>query len=73
MNDLPTNQMNKETKSKKASLYIILVSLAFAIAMLISSAIFADNGYSKNINFLLIAIWFVPFFYFIKVKQQSSN
>lgn len=55
---------------KKTTLSIILVSLAFAIAILISSYIFADTEYSQTATFILIAIWFVPFSYLLKKYEN---
>lgn len=49
--------------SKKVTLYIILVSLAFALAILMSSYILADTNYAQTATFVLIAIWFIPFTY----------
>ena len=51
--------------SKKVTLYIILVSLAFAIAILMSSYMLSDTDYAETAMFILIAIWFIPFTYLI--------
>lgn len=66
-------RQGKQASKNRAYLSIILVSVAFAAAMLISSTIFTDRGDLQTVIFLLIALWFVPFFYFIKIKEQSSN
>lgn len=47
--------------SRKAALYLILVSLVAAAAMLISSALLADSDSAETVMFIIIAIWFVPF------------
>lgn len=50
---------------KRPTLSIIIVSLIFAIAILVSSYLFADTGYADTITYILIAIWFVPFAYLV--------
>ena len=57
----------------KAPLYYVIVSIIFAATMQISPTIFAETGYSQLITFLLIATWFIPFFYFNNVTNLSSD
>lgn len=56
---------------KTAKLANILVSLLFALAMIISSYFFADKELSKTVNFMLIAVWLVPFFYLNKKMKRK--
>jgi len=54
---------------KKARLANILISIFFALVMLVSSYFIADKDLSENVMFMLIAIWLVPFFYLSKQSQ----
>ena len=56
---------------KKAKLANILISLFFAIAMIISSYLIVDKALSEKVVFILIAAWLVPFFYLN--KQTNSK
>jgi uncharacterized membrane protein len=47
--------------SKKASLYLIIVSLAAAAAIMLSSFFLKGTESSQTVMFLIIAVWFVPF------------
>ncbi|GAA5144095.1 hypothetical protein [Thalassotalea piscium] len=47
-------------KAKQAN---IVISIVFALAMLLTSYFIADKDLSQNIVFILIIAWFVPFFY----------
>ncbi len=58
---------------KKASLSIAIVSIVFAAAMIISSIFWADKAYLQTVILLLIALWFVPFAYLIKVKKENQT
>lgn len=56
--------------SKKATYANIIISLIFAVVM-IASAIIIDNADTeRNVRFILIAIWLVPFLYLAK-RQKS--
>ncbi|MGB0389538.1 MAG: hypothetical protein ACPGWR_32355 [Ardenticatenaceae bacterium] len=55
---------------KKATLSLIMVSLLFAVAIVISSYIFADTEHSQTATFILIAIWFIPFAYLTQKTQE---
>jgi len=57
----------------KKPLYYVIVSIIFAAVMQMSPTIFADTGYSQLITFLLIAVWFVPFFYVNNIINHSIN
>ncbi len=48
---------------QKATLSIVIVSIVFAAAMIISSIFLADKAYLQTVILLLIALWFVPFAY----------
>jgi len=54
---------------KKSRLANILISIFFALVMLVSSYFIADKDLSENVMFMLIAIWLVPFFYLSKQSQ----
>ena len=56
---------------KKAKLANILISLFFALAMIISSYFIADKELSKTVVFMLIAAWLVPFFYLKKQMKRK--
>ena len=45
----------------KASLYLILVSLVAATAIIVWSYLLDGADSSQTIMFLIIAVWFVPF------------
>lgn len=59
--------------SKKATLANILISLFFAITMIISSYLIEDKQLSTTVVFMLIAAWLVPFFYVNKQMQRKSK
>lgn len=58
---------------QKATLSIIIVSIVFAAAMIISSIFLADKAYSQTVILLLITLWFVPFAYLTKVKKENRK
>lgn len=51
------------TSPKRNGTLIILVSLAFAAAMLLTSFFMADSPHRETVVFLLIAVWWIPFTY----------
>ncbi len=57
--------------SKKVKLASILISIFFALAMIISSYFIADKELSKSVVFILIAVWLVPFFYLQKKMKNK--
>jgi len=56
---------------KKARLANILISIFFALVMLVSSYFIADKDLSEKVIFMLIAVWLVPFFYLSKQSQRK--
>ena len=56
---------------KKAKLANIIISIFFALAMIISSYFIADKELSKTVVFMLIAVWLVPFFYLKKQMKRK--
>ncbi len=56
---------------KKAKLANILISLFFALVMIISSYFIADKELSEKVVFMLIAVWLVPFFYLNKQTKRK--
>lgn len=56
---------------KKARMVNILISIFFALVMLISSYFIADKDLSETVIFILIAIWLVPFLYLSKKIQRE--
>jgi len=68
MNKPQQNPTDNKVNLKNKSYPIIVISLIFAGAMIVSSLIVADSNTSQTINFLLIAGWLVPFSYLIKTK-----
>lgn len=59
--------------SKKARRLNIIIAVFFALAMLVTSYVIADRSLSQNVNFLLIAVWLVPFFFFSKRAQSCKS
>lgn len=62
--------------NKKASLLIIIISLFFAAAMIISSLLLNDTQYSdhsQTITYFLIALWFIPFSYLLKIANKNRK
>jgi len=58
---------------KRATYANYLISIVFAAAMIGSSLIIDDKDTSQIVVFILIAIWFVPFFYLNGVKNRKQN
>tara|TARA_R110002050_G_C8837823_1_gene505728 strand:+ start:101 stop:280 length:180 start_codon:yes stop_codon:yes gene_type:complete len=56
---------------KKARMVNILISIFFALVMLISSYFIADKDLSETVIFILIAIWLIPFLYLSKKIQRK--
>ncbi|MEM7031818.1 MAG: hypothetical protein AAF629_19850 [Chloroflexota bacterium] len=56
--------------SKKATYANIIIAIVFAAAMIGSAIIIDDTDTERNVRFILIAIWLVPFFYLTK-RQRS--
>jgi hypothetical protein len=56
---------------KKAKRANIIVSILFALAMIISSYFIADKEVSKTVVLMLIAAWLVPFFYLTKQMKRK--
>ena len=69
MNHLPNHPEAKTATPKGTTRSIILVSVVFAAAMLIASVTIADKAASQTVIQLLIALWFVPFIYFVRAKK----
>jgi len=57
--------------SDKAKLANILISIFFALAMLVSSYFIEDKDLSSTVVFILIAVWLVPFFYLQKLTKHK--
>lgn len=58
---------------EKAGLLLILVSLFFAGAMMLSSHLLKGTGIdSQNVSHWLIALWFIPFSY-LSVKGSTGR
>jgi hypothetical protein len=55
---------------KKATYANIIISLVFAVAIIGSAIIIDDTDLERNVRFILIVIWLVPFFYLAK-RQKS--
>jgi len=56
---------------KKARLANLVMSIFFALVMLVSSYFIADKALSEKVIFMLIAVWLVPFFYLSKQSQRK--
>ena len=61
--------------SKKATLYLIIVSLIAAAAMMLSSALLDGADSAQTVMFLIIAVWFVPFSWLAQraAKKKASG
>jgi len=57
--------------SKRAASLNTIISIGFALAMIGTPLIIADRDMSQAVVFILITIWFVPFFYLIKAKSRK--
>ncbi len=51
---------------KEARQLNIMISIIFALVMLLSSYFIDDKDLSQNIGLILIILWLIPFFYFSK-------
>jgi Ca2+/Na+ antiporter len=56
---------------KKTRMVNILISIFFALVMLISSYFIADKDLSETVILILTAIWLVPFLYLSKKIQRK--
>jgi len=56
---------------KKARLANLVMSIFFALVMLVSSYFIADKALSEKVIFIIIAVWLVPFFYLSKQSQRK--
>ncbi len=56
---------------KKAGWLLIGISILFAIAMIITPNVIADEGQAQTIIFVLVAMWWIPFAYFIKARKRK--
>ena len=59
--------------AKKATVLNILISLLFAAAIVISSALVADTETAETMTYILIALWFIPFAYLTGRGVKSSS
>lgn len=67
-------QFNKKScLQKRNGRLLIGISLFFAALMILSSLIWPDLASSQTINFLLIALWSVPFFYLSGGDKQAGK
>ncbi len=56
---------------KNVKLANILISLFFALAILLTSYLISDKELAKTVVFMLIAAWLVPFFYLNKKMKRK--
>lgn len=59
--------------TKKIILLQIGIALLFAGAILISSYFMNNSEHSQTITFLLIALWFIPFSYLLKIRSKNHK
>ena len=60
----------------KAAIINIVISVIFAIAMIVSSLFLNNSQYSEykqTVTFFLITLWFIPFSYLSKVSYQKRK
>jgi hypothetical protein len=55
---------------KKSTVNNILISLFFAIAMILCSYFIADEALANTVILMLIAVWLIPTFY---LNQKAKN
>ncbi len=58
---------------KKARLANILISLFFALVMLVSSYFIADKDLSEKVLLILITVWLILFLYLSKESKESKR
>jgi hypothetical protein len=52
---------------------IVFSSLLFAGLMITASIKITDSNLQNTVNLFILAIWYVPFAYFSKVKTEASE
>ncbi len=60
----------------KAAIINIVISVIFAIAMIVSSLILNKLHYSEHsqtVTFILIALWFIPFSYLSRISYPKGE
>ncbi|MCG9697317.1 hypothetical protein [Shewanella sp. Isolate11] len=55
---------------KQATWANIIIAVFFAIAMMASSYFIADAEVSKNVLWMLLVAWLIPFFYINKKMRK---
>lgn len=63
--------MNGTMNTKKARQLNIIISVIFALTMLLTSYFVADKDVSQNIVLILITLWFIPFLYLSKSHPEK--
>jgi archaellum biogenesis protein FlaJ (TadC family) len=58
---------------KQTTVSIIIVSIVFAIAIVMASIIMDDSEHSNTVTLILIAIWFIPFTYLIQHRIPNPD
>jgi len=46
---------------KRAAFFNIVISIIFAVAIILSSHLLKDSEHSQTVLYLLIAMWWIPF------------
>ena len=64
--------MKKKISPRMSARLNILIALAVALAILVSSYLLKGTGYADTAMFILIAIWFVPFSYLSGMGKQPD-
>lgn len=62
----------KNMDPKKAATYQVVVSLAFAAAILISSYLLRGTEHATTVMFILIALWWIPFSIIVSSSGKHS-
>jgi hypothetical protein len=73
MNELQNHRNENTASQKHITRNIILISVIFAAVILTASVTIDDADTARTVTLMLIALWFVPFLYFAKARNQSSN
>jgi hypothetical protein len=59
--------------SKTISLLQIGIALIFAGAILLTNNLMNNSEHSGTATFLLIALWFIPFSYLVKIERKNRK
>ena len=53
--------------------YIVVVSLVFAVALLVTTYLLTDAGHAQKAMLTAIALWFISVSYLLRLKKRDSD